>query len=91
MTNGCDAFVDEIIGSNNAADGIVDIRRAIEGHDDVVEAAGNLFGAFVQQKPRRQKGEVNILLAKKATESCEIVVQQRFAACKNDLTNTKLF
>ena len=90
MTNGCDALVDEIIGTIHPADGIVDILRAIEGHDDVVEAAGNLLGAFVQEKPRGQKSEANILFAKKVTEGYQIVVQQRFATCKNDLTDIKL-
>jgi hypothetical protein len=90
MTNGCDAFVDKVIGSANAPDGIVDVLRAIEGHDDVVEAAGNLLGAFVQEKPRGQKSEVNVLFTKKVTEGYQIVVQQRFATCKNDLTDIKL-
>ena len=53
VTNRGDAFVDEIVGSANAPDRIVDILGAIEGDDDFIKETGNLCGAFVQEKPRR--------------------------------------
>jgi hypothetical protein len=34
---------------------------------------------------------VNLSIAKKIAESGKIIVQQRFATCKNDLPNTKVF
>jgi hypothetical protein len=91
VTDGDNAFVYEIVGSAHAADGVVNLRRAIEGDDDVVEEGGDLFCTFVQEKTCGQEGEMNLSLAKEVAESGEIVVQQWFAACKNDLSNAKVF
>jgi hypothetical protein len=90
MTDGCDAFVDEIVGAINATDGIVDLLGPIEGEDDVVEERSDLFCSFVQEKAGGQEGEVNLLFEKKIAESSEIVVQERFTARENDLANAKI-
>jgi len=74
MTDSCNAFVDEIEGSANAADDIVDILWPIEGDNDVVEEGGNFFSTLMQEQAGGQEGEMNILLAKEVAESCEIVV-----------------
>ena len=91
VTNSGDPLVDEIVASVHTADGIVNFRGAIKGDDDVVEEGGDLFCPFVQEKPCGQEREVNLSFAEKIAQSGKIVVQQRFAACKNDLTNTKVF
>src|SRR5580704_10856712 len=91
MTNCGDASVDEIVGPADAADGVVNFLGAVERDDDVIEECGDLFCTFMQEKTRRQEGEVNLLLAKEVTEGREVAVQQRFAARENDLTNTKVF
>ena len=91
VADGGDPLVDEIVGSVHAADGVVNLRRAIEGDDDVVEESGDFFCAFVKKKTCGQEREMNLPFAKKVAESGEIVVQQRFAACENDLANAKVF
>jgi hypothetical protein len=91
VTDGGDAFVYEIVGSGNAADGVVNLRRPIEGDDDVVEEGGDFFCTFVKQEAGCEKREVNLTFAEKIAQSGKIVVQQRFAAGKNDLTNAKVF
>jgi hypothetical protein len=75
MAYGNDTFVDEIVSASDPAYGIVDLLRAIERQDNVVEECGDLFGALVQQKTCGQEGEVNILLAEEVAESREVVVQ----------------
>jgi hypothetical protein len=90
-TDGDNAFVYEIVGSIHSADGVVNLFGAIEGDDDVVEEGGDLFRTFVQEKTCCQKGELNPSVAKKVAERREVVMQQRFAACKHDLSNTKIF
>jgi hypothetical protein len=69
----------------------VNLRRAIEGYDDVVEECGDLFCAFVQEEACRQESEMNLPVAKEVAECGEVIVQQRFAACENHLSNTKVF
>ena len=91
MTDGDDAFVDEIIGSANAADGIVNLRGAIEGDDDVVEESGDIFCTFVQQEACSQKGEVNLPFGKEIAQGGEIVVHQRFASSEDDVANAEIF
>jgi hypothetical protein len=86
-----DTHVDEIVGSAHASNGVVNLRRAIERDDDVVEEEGDLFCSLVQQKTCGEEREMNLPVAKKIAESGEIIVKQRFAACKNDLSNTKVF
>jgi hypothetical protein len=87
VTDGDDAFVDEIVGSTYAADGVVNLRRAIEGDDDVVEENCDFFRALVQEKTCGQEGEMNLPVVKKVAESGEIVVKQGFAAGENYLLN----
>jgi hypothetical protein len=91
VTDCADTLVDEIVGSAHASNGVVNLRRAIEGDDDVVEERGDLFCSLVQQKTRGEECEMNLPVAKKRAESGEIIVKQRFAACENDLSNTKVF
>jgi hypothetical protein len=91
VTDSGDAFVYEIVGSGNASNGVVNLRRPIKGDDDIVEEGRHLFCTFVKQKARCEKREVNLPVAKKIAQREEIVVQQRFAAGKNDLTNAKVF
>ena len=91
VTDSDDAFVDEIVCSTYPADGVVNLRWAIEGDDDVVEESGDFFRAFVQEKARGQEGEMNLPVAKEVAESGEIVVEQRFTAGENDLLNPKGF
>src|SRR5882757_1406546 len=91
VTDGDDAFVDEIVGAAYAADGVVNLRRAIERYDDVVEEGGDLFCAFMQEEACRQESEMNLPVAKEVAECGEVIVQQRFAASENDLSNTKGF
>ena len=74
MTDGYDAFVDEIVGSTYAADGVVNLRRAIKGDDDVVEEGGDLFCTFGREKTCGQKGEMTLPVAKEVAESGEIVM-----------------
>jgi hypothetical protein len=69
----------------------VNLLGAIEGDDDIIEQGGDIFCTFVQKKAGREKGEMDILVAKEVAESGEIVVQQRFTAGKNDLSNAQLF
>jgi hypothetical protein len=80
-----------MVGPIHAADAVVNFRRTIEGDDDVVEKGGDLLCQFVQEKPCGQEREVNLSFAEKIAQSGKIVVQQRLAACKNDLTNAKVF
>jgi len=91
VTDGDGAFVDEIVGSAYAADGVVNLRRAIEGDDDVVEEICDFFRAFVQEKTCGQECEMNLPVAKEVAERGELVVEQRFAAGENDLLNAKGF
>jgi hypothetical protein len=84
-----DAFVDEIVGSAYAADGVVYLRRAIEGDDDVVEEGGDLFCTFMKQNTGGEEREMNLPVAKEVAESGEIVVEQRLAACENNLPDAK--
>ena len=49
VSDGDDTFVDKIVGSAYAADGVVNLWRAIKGDDDVVEEGGNLFCTFMQK------------------------------------------
>jgi hypothetical protein len=89
MTDGENSFVYEIVGSAHATDGVVNLRRPIDGDDNVVEEGRYLFCTFMQEKPRGQEGEMNLPVAKKVAESGEIVVEQRFAACENGLSDAK--
>lgn len=91
MTDSEDAFVDEIAGSAHAADGIVNLRGAVQGDNDVVEQVGDFFCAFVKQEAGGKQCEVNLPVTKEVAESGEVIVEQRFAACENDMPNTKCF
>jgi hypothetical protein len=91
VADGGDPFVDKIVGSAYAADGVVNLRRAIEGNDDVVEEDSDLFCTFVEEKTCRQEGEVNLPVAKEVAKSGKIVVKQRFAACENDPSDAQIF
>ena len=91
MTDGGDAFVDEIVGSADAADGIVNLLGAVERDDDVIEESGDFFCSFLQEKACGEKGEVNLPFTKEIAQSGEIVVQQRFAAGENDVANAEIF
>jgi hypothetical protein len=90
MTDCDDTFVDEIVGSTYTADGVVNLRRAVEGDDDVIEEGGDLFCAFVQEETCGEESEMNLPVAKEVAEGGEIIVQQWFAACENDLSHTKV-
>ena len=74
VADGGDTFVDKIVGSAYATDGVVNLWRAIEGDDDVVEEGSDLFCTFVEEKTCRQEGEVNLPVAKEVAESGKIVV-----------------
>jgi hypothetical protein len=52
----------------------VNLRRAIEGDNDVVEEGGDLFCTFVQEKTCGQEGQMNLPVAKEVAESRKIVV-----------------
>jgi hypothetical protein len=91
VADGGDTFVDKIVGSAYATDCVVNLRRAIEGDDDVVEEGGDLFCTFVKQKTGGEEREMNLPVAKEITESGEIVVEQRFAARENNLSDVKNF
>ena len=67
VTDGGDTFVDKIAGSAYATDGVVNLRRAIERDDDVVEEGGDLFCSFVQEKTCGEEREVNLPNTKKGT------------------------
>lgn len=53
VADGADTFMDKVVRSAYAADRVVNLRRAIEGDDDIVEEGGNLFCALVQEKACR--------------------------------------
>jgi hypothetical protein len=91
VADGADTFVDEIVGSAHASNGVVNLRRAIERDDDVVEEGGDLLCSLVQEKTCGEEREMNLPVAQKIAESGEIIVKQRFAACKHDLSNAKIF
>jgi hypothetical protein len=91
VADGGDPFVDKIVGSAYAADAVVNLRRAIEGDDDVVEEDSDLFCTFVEEKTSRQEGEVNLPVAKEVAESGKIVMKQRFAASENDPSDAQIF
>jgi hypothetical protein len=74
VADGGDTFVDKIVGSAYATDGVVNLWRAIEGDDDVVEEGSDLFCTFVEEKTCRQEGEVNLPVAKEVAESGKVVV-----------------
>jgi hypothetical protein len=42
--------VDEIVGSANAADSVVNLLGAVERNDDVIEERGYFLGAFVKEE-----------------------------------------
>jgi hypothetical protein len=74
MTDSGDAFMDEIVGSTNATDGIVNLLGAIEGDDDVIEVGRDFLCSFMQEKTRGQEGEVNLLIAKEVAERTKIIM-----------------
>jgi hypothetical protein len=91
VTDGDDTLVDEIVGSAHASNGIVDLGRAVEGDDDVVEEGGDFFCTLMQEKTGSEQREMNLPIPKKVTESGEIVMHQGFPTGKNDLANTEDF
>jgi hypothetical protein len=90
MANRGDSFMDEVVGAIDAADGIMNLRWAVERDDDVVEESSNLVGAFAEEKTCGEEGEMNVLLAKEVAQGCEIVVQQWLATSEDDLANAKV-
>jgi hypothetical protein len=84
-----DTLVDQIVGSVHTADGVVNLWRAIERNNDVVEKDGDFRCAFVKQKTRGKKCEVNLPVTKEVAEGGEVVVQQWFAACENNMSDAK--
>lgn len=61
-------LADEIEGSLDSADSIMDFSRPVEGNDDVVEELRYLLCPFQQQQSGGQESEMNILLSKERTE-----------------------
>jgi hypothetical protein len=53
----------------------VNLRRAVERDDDVIEEVGHLFCAFVKQETRGEECEVNLPVTKEVAESGEVVVE----------------
>ena len=78
--DGNDSLVEEIEGSADAADGVVNLWRAIERDDDVVEQSGDFFCAFVKQETCCEEREMNLPVMKKVAERGKIIVEQRFSA-----------
>jgi hypothetical protein len=89
VTKGDNAFVDEIVGTTHATDGVVNLRRAIDGDDDVIEEGSDFLCAFVQEETCGQESELNLPIAKEVAKSRKIVVQQRFAAREDNLSDAK--
>jgi hypothetical protein len=89
VADGDDTLVDQIVGSVHTADGVVNLWRAIQGDDDVIEEGGDLFCAFVQEETCSEKCEMNLSITKKVAEGGEVIMQQRLAACENNLSNAK--
>lgn len=91
VTDSEDALVDEIVRSVYAPNGVVNLGRAVQGDDDVVEEHGDILGMFVQEKAGGEQGQMNLSFAKKVAESGEVVMHQGFATGQNDLTNSEAF
>jgi len=70
-----DALADQIVSAANSADGVVNLRRAVKGDDDVIEEGGHLFCAFVKQETRGEQCEVNLPVTKEVAESGEVVME----------------
>ena len=89
LTDGEDTFAEEIVGSVHSANGVVNLWRAIERDDDVVEESSYFFCTFVEQETCSQECEANLPVTKKVAERGEVVMQQWFAACENNMLNAK--
>jgi hypothetical protein len=88
-SDGDDAIADEVVGSTDPTDGIVNLLWAVDGDNDLVEEGGDLVCTFLQKQTCGQESEVDVLFAEEIAEGGEIVVQQWFAASENHLTNIK--
>jgi hypothetical protein len=90
LADGGDALTDEIIGSVDAANRVVNLSRTIDGDDGIVEEARDIVGSLKQKETRRQEGETDILFAKEVAEGGKVGVQQRLATGEDDVSNAEV-
>src|ERR1700742_954549 len=74
----------------NPPDRVMNLARAVNRNDYLIEQPRNFFRTFDQQQPCRQKGKTNVLLTKKPAKSVKIVVQQRLTAGQHHLPHPEL-
>src|SRR5580698_8144411 len=82
---------DEGEGAVDAADSIVNLRRAVEGDDDVVETCGYVCCTLLQQQAGGQQGETDIFVAQPSAEQRQLWVQERFTAGKHQPADSQFF
>jgi hypothetical protein len=90
LADGGDALTDEIIGSVDAANRVVNLSRTIDGDDGIVEEGRDIVGSLKQKETCRQEGETDILFAKEVAEGGKVGVQQRLATGEDDVSNAEV-
>jgi hypothetical protein len=85
-----DALDDDIEGSWDAPDSIMNFPGTVDRDDHIIEEPGDIVCALEQQKACRQKSETDILLAKELAECAEVAVQQRLTARQHHLADAEV-
>ena len=91
-TNSADCFDagrDKVERTFDAADGVVDCRRAVERNDDVVERGSHFLRVLRKKQSRGQKRGANALRAEERAELRKLRVHEGLAAGEHDPANAK--
>ncbi len=91
LADGSDATVDEIVGSTDATDSVVNFPWAVQGQDDVVEERGYFLCALWRRRPVVRRVSSICSSRKKLQSAARSLCSRGSPPGENDLSHTELF